>query len=1602
MAVKGEISLLKVAVVNPTSLANNASKFESLDFDICFISESSATKFVKQQHEKNYKKMGMHFVWGCDVPSLTLCRDASESRRGSALGVCMISRSSVTIRPARDKLPEHWDRTCRIMVSYMQLPAFTVRLVCLYGVQPSAHDAFVKNNSLWQAVLQIVSSCDMPTLIAGDFNMRPQKVHLWHCFQEMGFKEVFEQHEMCGAPLPPTCNSKTCHDTIVFSKHFSSSFQGAEVNQDKHFPNHDPLIASFQIAKSLFVYRNLPMPTPLRDDVLESDVFQHCQGKAFELDELEMIHPSNSMSPELSHEIVTKNFETIGRAFEQSYHKTIDIHNEFLSPTYDSHEADGSCFKITPNDICGRFKPRAPKIFRPRRGPKKGRHGAYEPPGETFSLRISQWVKQARRLQAYLIRETKYNNTCMSESVKIQHQKEWHVILTSRGFKPSFCQWVLHELESQICFLQDPPSYWVQEIYELLQERIADMIQKERKCQRKIFQFEIDLSCNYFGGALCHALLKNKKQSVLHCFEVVHKQQGSRIRSLEKSAPRIHVEDAKKLQLKNPLYIDPSSCEVAITSILADELIEIDQLSSSVGVSFTVTQKQFTSDPELIQKAFFEFWAPFWLRDDSFHMESPAAWNDFLEMIKSCPSLCERDISFDHNVDEWVEAISTTKAQTSRGICGFSQPELKVMHRKGIQLIIDCCQSVEHCGLPGWLMVAKVLLLPKFQGATQIKDMRPITVFSLIYRTWCKVVAKRLLHEWSTTIPRCVVGALPKRGCSQLSLQNAILIERELKIGCGNVGGFYLDICKCFNGFGRLPVVLFMKKCGFPSRFAHFWKKSLDKMSRSLLALDTFSSPVVASTGLPEGDPLSVCRMAVIGYGWAKLLECLQLDVSVYVDDWSWIGSSPRQHISAIQMTQEYLKALKLHADPSKIWVWGSSKEARKQWEDISLQITGSPNAFRVATAEKELGIYLHYTRQNGIGCQLDRINAGLDRIKRLKHLSVSLQQKASLVQTNIWPATLHGSDATYIGQKHFAKLRSFVTDSLIPKTRFTSCLLPMCVLHQGLMDPLVYVITYSLCLWRRMLITDDSHGDLFIHVLSTAQADPCRAYGPATALCSYLQQIGWCFGQNGEIVDHLGVTFHLTRVSRSTILSLVRDAWNQVVSNSLDKRSDFQNWPTPLCQYTFDERNFPDSRSAAIIGIHQCLGQQLGSKCEKWVGGDENADHQCPLCGGIDNRAHFLLECPALQSKRDKNLRLLERMKKDFPHQLFLPLIYKSPNHDVVNILNRTRDLPEILPSEIDGFCVNKDRTFYTDGSCTFPSLPHGRLAGFAIVVDVAENDSMRCDEAFQSDGVCRFPTTLKPLSAGLQFGDQTINRSELTAIIQIIRSTDSATIITDSSYARNIFYQVQSDFSFVNYHGHENYDLILMLCHCFQEGKDPFAFRVEKIASHQEVDGVTSMLVKYAILGNRLADRMAKKTTQEDRSNFHSASWSLGKTYGRQKQILRQYLRLLVEVDILRQDAKSKQKENVTNSRAYTDDLEVWQPNVVPRPITIDLTNEFLSGFLPGANVMVAMIRWAQMIQWPQEESSACLGISHVELVINFFGRHCTAITFSPATSW
>ena len=1406
---------------------------------------------------------------------------------------------------------------------------------------------------------------------------------MWSSFQDLGFAEVFEHQWNQGVQLPPTCNSKTFHDTIVFSKHFAASLCEVEVNQEKLFPNHDPLVVGFDIRKPTFIYKTLAMPAPLHDTILSSDIFQHCQSKAFNLD---LNLPKHDMNVELSHEIATKNFSYIGDAFENAYCEAVKIHDCFHAASSSENGGTSSgVFPLPTKDQCNRLKPRKPKVLQVRCGPKKGRSGVYEPPGETYSIRVSRMVKQIRRLQSLLVRMGKYSCDKLPEHIRFQNIKEWLVIRDVFGFGKSFRKFVLHDLLLPIWYEENPPFEWLEHLCTVLKHKVDCLVQKEMQCRRKQFQHEVTLDSLHFGSGLCHALIKNKKQEIVHCYEIVRKQEARRVRAQTKGLPKLRVENALDLQQHVPIKTEEHDCEMVISTILADDIIEVDQLPSELGTSFAIVQKQFQSDPHLIQKAFFEFWAPFWLRDDAYHMESPQAWPEFLDMLNLCPSLCEEKLNHKHSVNEWRNAIATTKVQTSRGICGFAQPELRMMHDKGIQAIIDTCESLYHCGLPAWLMIAKVILLPKFATATCIPNMRPITVFSLVFRTWAKVMARRLLNKWSSTIPACVVGALPKRSCTQLSLKNAIRIEKELSIGAGDVGGFYLDICKCFNAFGRLPVILAMQKCGFPKDMANFWRLSLNKMSRTLMALGSFSSPESATTGLPEGDPLSVCGMAVIGFCWSHLLRCINVIVSVYADDWSWMGSHPKQHILAIRLTQEFLQALKLHADPSKIWVWGSSPEARKQWSRISLEITGNPRSYRVATAEKELGIYLHYTKQNGIGCQLERLEEGFKRLRKLRTLPVSIQKKASLVQSNVWPCALFGTDGTYLGQKRFARLRSLLAEAIVTKTRYTNCFLASSVLHDALMDPLVYVIVRTLNLWRRLLLTDHEDNDMIRHVLSQAIADPQRAFGPATALCSYLEKINWSFNPAGKCVDQNNFVFDLAEVSKSFIAHRVRDAWNTIVGESIESRSDFDNWPLPMCQFTYDDRNFPDSRSAAIVAIHQTIGQEFGDKCKTWVGGTQQETYACPLCGGCDNRQHFILECPHFQSLRDEHWRLLKRLKDDFPHMLFLPILYQHHQQSLANVICDHRVMPDPFPVDFNGVDISNGYTFFTDGSCTFPHIPCARMAGFSVIVDLAECNSDRIFAVNNLDNEM-FPHSLQPVCAGLQCGEQTINRAELSALIMIVLSVQTATIFTDSSYACNVFKEVQDQPDPIHHHMKENFDLLILLCRCFLTTKDASGFVVYKIAAHQIVNEVVDPLQRYQVFGNMLADKMAKSTLKENRSNFHRLMWMLGRFYSRQKQLLRQFLRIVIHVDILRRDALEKRKAtDLRRQLAYAPDLAKWDVSSGLRVFPTTISDETLSAFIPGASVLLSILKWASQLRWPSEPTDACLGISHFELTIN-----------------
>eukprot|EP00438_Fugacium_kawagutii_P031581 Skav225868 [mRNA] locus=scaffold810:341328:346295:+ [translate_table: standard] len=424
------------------------------------------------------------------------------SKRGMALGVAVINRSSFCARPSRDRLPGHWDETCRVMVSIVHTSLGPTKLISFYGVQHNAEDSYHKNVTLWHAILSLAGQLDMPTLIGGDANLRVQDLEVWQCFSDMGFSETFEMYRnKFGEDLPPTCNGATRHDTLIFSRHFSPLFLNACVVHKGLFPCHDPLIVDFAMKQPEYLLRTLPSPEPLVDDILNMELFQQMQSRFLVKARIPSVDQTKPCSADF-HDSFSSSLRVVSDTFERAYDCTVARHNLHL-------RGSQPC-PFRRNRRVKRCHVQGLEQKPCRQSPRPARCGDYEPPTETFWVRNVQCVKQLRRLQALRMRMKKYEVDSMPPSVSVQNAKEWYAIQSVQSFKPSFARWCFNQKLCNDWYHECPPFRWLDTLCSMMKTCVDFNVREEAKIRSKSFRHAIDLDNLHFGGSLSHAIVRGK------------------------------------------------------------------------------------------------------------------------------------------------------------------------------------------------------------------------------------------------------------------------------------------------------------------------------------------------------------------------------------------------------------------------------------------------------------------------------------------------------------------------------------------------------------------------------------------------------------------------------------------------------------------------------------------------------------------------------------------------------------------------------------------------------------------------------------------------------------------------------------------------------------------------------------------------------------------------------------------------------------------------------------------------------------------------------------------------------------------------------------
>ena len=310
--------------------------------------------------------------------------------------------------------------------------------------------------------------------------------------------------------------------------------------------------------------------------------------------------------------------------------------------------------------------------------------------------------------------------------------------------------------------------------------------------------------------------------------------------------------------------------------------------------------------------------------------------------------------------------------------------------------------------LQTWLLV----LLRKEEGIPTWKSVRPISVASVVYRMWARICTFSLMRI-------CHEKALPTVG-PRLSTRSfwgyvADFVAEEEATG-GSPPGVVLDIFKAFNVMRRQLVADVMTHFGLPPCIITASMNALNGMERQILVAGCVYPAEAhlkqSTTGVPEGDPLSVVAMFCMCLFFAKfVMSEAEVTPITYADNWQVIARQVGPIIQVLPRIREFLDVCALPLSPEKCWLCSAGKQERKRIKLVTFEDSSIP----VRLQAVDLGADMPYCKRRAAAKQNVRIKVGDRRLQRAKGFPGSKWQKTRLMISGIWPQCLHGGETCFV-----------------------------------------------------------------------------------------------------------------------------------------------------------------------------------------------------------------------------------------------------------------------------------------------------------------------------------------------------------------------------------------------------------------------------------------------------------------------------------------------------------------------------------------------------------------------------------------------------------
>ena len=741
---------------------------------------------------------------------------------------------------------------------------------------------------------------------------------------------------------------------------------------------------------------------------------------------------------------------------------------------------------------------------------------------------------------------------------------------------------------------------------------------------------------------------------------------------------------------------------------------------------------------------------------------------------------------------------------------------------------------------------------------------------------------------------------------------------------------------------------------------------------------------------------MCVLGMIILSSTFFYKISSPQILPFAYADNWSWIAKSIREQVKTPIKTLNWIESLRMQIAQSKSWAWGTDKNFKECARNLHLLFPQGDIVIQVRQTAKDLGMQIHYDKQQCLGCIQDRINICINRANRMEWIPMDINQKAWMIQTAIWPVALYSAESQAIGLKHFRDLRRAATNALIGRHKTSSAFLACRTLL------LLYVVVQALRTIRRLVTYNKDMAEDIIKSVVAFQGD--YSIGPASSLKIYLTRIGWELHDDGSLMGPDGLVTNIVHASSKELCRDLKLGWQRYICQNIANRIG----APPSINMHMNQKVYqslkPAERSAIALNI--VGGFQTGATKHMW---DSEELGTCELCGQVDDRAHRLLTCPATAHIRAQHPHAIHILNEVCPNWVFLPLARMDPEISLLRNILQNRRIPDpvtLHPTFQDGLPHFK---CFTDGACILPTGPSCRRATWALVQDVSMNGETRHEQASCIDKLhddIHVPD-LRCVAVSNTSGYQTPARSELQAVLYTIQcaihtdASASVEIYTDAQYVCNITASLQ------NYcptpHKLSNYDMISILKQLW----NPHKFQINKIKAHRRICDAENEDDLWHLLANHMVDRAAASALNNELLDIKILANDIHKFNQEEFVRLRHVYRYLADFNVehirLRKETHLNNHEAVVGNQGgipseneqfdvYQTALESltnWNPDNY-RPFFIedcDLDMAKMCG--AGVNAAVQVWSWLKTLSWPDPNSDPHpndKGISWFELMINY----------------